>query len=126
MKINEFDSSFPPPDNGRGRWRTYAAGRERTDRVEISLEARTRLRHNNGRTAANRLDLRSILSACTGYVHQNASGVERIELSADMNRARKIEAIQKRVAAGYYESSAHLENLADILIDKLNLRKTDN
>ncbi len=52
---------------------------------------------------------------------ESSPGTEPIETLSYGGRAEKLAEVQLRIATGYYDNPEHLEKLADLLIDRLNI-----
>ena len=127
MKINGFDSSLSPLDNDKGQKKQKPIEQKlKSDSIELSTGGK------KDAASANNLPVNNIgksdknRAPYAGYKPTTISDRDRIEISGDAERVAKKALVQKRITSGYYNNPKHLENLTDILLDKLNLNKAEN
>ncbi|MEE9555562.1 MAG: hypothetical protein V3W18_14845 [candidate division Zixibacteria bacterium] len=150
MKINGFDSSLPPPDNGKGQNKKQPVEKQvKADSIELSASAKKEASSGESSPVQRGADVDKTQAGFSGYKapstpgankvspeNRVAAGLEpakntdivgdRIEISVSAQRAEKIALVRMRIESGYYNQPENIEKLADILIDKLNLKNTEN
>ncbi len=150
MEIRGSDSSLPPPDNGKRQSKKQPVEKQvKTDSIELSGGAGKETTPNASAQVKKGADVDKTHAGISGDKAPSTLGIDkisagdsvsprsqiennpkiigdRIEISVDARRAGKIALARERVESGYYNQPENIEKLADILIDKLNLKSTEN
>lgn len=141
MEIRGSDSSLPPPDNGKRQSKKQPVEKQvKTDSIELSGGAGKETTPNASAQVKKGADVDKTHAGISGDKISGSNSVssrlnvennpkiigDRIEISVDARRAGKIALARERAESGYYNQPENIEKLADILIDKLNLKSTEN
>ncbi len=149
MKIRGYDSSLPPPDNGNKQSKKHPVEKQvKTDSIELSGGAKKETSLIASVPVKRGADIDKTHAGISGYKAPSTPEIDkisagnsvprphilnnpkiigdRIEISTDTRRAEKIALARGRIESGYYNRPESIEKLADILIDKLNLKNTEN
>lgn len=150
MKIRGSDSSLPPPDNGKRQSKKHPVEKQvKTDSIELSGGAKKETSPIASVPVKRGVDVDITHAGVSGYKSPSTLGIDkvsggnsisprsqienipkiigdRIEISVDARRAGKIALARERMESGYYNQPENIEKLADILIDKLNLKNAEN
>jgi len=150
MNIQDFDSPLSSSDAGRGKFRYPSAEmRAKSESIESCdegvadlftarfLPIQNAARIKNGRPGIfvyRRVVVRSLKGSGVSNRFAPANieksqtdktAVDRIDIDSINHRAILLAVIRRRIDIGYYDSPRHLEKLADILIDRLNLNNPE-